>query len=205
MRKSELPAWAAKYDRKGLAFRKRGDAFRVYEVSSKRTEGKAYPVLTQKYIGTLTEKDGLLPARTKERKLTGQLECCLSHFVIENFGREIKRSFFNSGDFKDALLRAAVIGWMFGCIPQKRMIPLSASSIGFEEKMEKVLSMSEDRMKKAVSSVDRAVSAVIKDPADLAYLRSRLLTCTVPESDTRFPGYPEDIAKLLATYGGTFR
>lgn len=103
-------------------------------------------MLAQKYIGTLTEKDGLLPARTKKRKMTGQLECCLSHFVIENFGMEIKRSFFNSGDFKDALLRAAVIGWMFGCVPQKRMIPLSASSIGFEEKMEKALGISEDRI-----------------------------------------------------------
>ena len=205
MKKTDLPAWAARYDRKGLAFRKRGNSFRVYEVSSRRVRGTDYPVTSQRYIGTVTEEYGLIPARTKNMKRSGSLECCLSHFVIENFGSEIRKSFFNAGGFGEALLRVATVGWIFGCIPQRRMLALSACSVGFEEGMEKAVLMSEDRIRKAIAAVDRAVRTEIRNPDDLDYLRSRLLTCTVPENDPRFPGYPDDVRQMLSGYGGRFR
>lgn len=206
MKKSELPEWARKYDRPGLAFRKVGDSFQVLEVSSKRVEGKDYPVLSQNYIGTITEKDGLVPARKKKPCIPEMIECCLSHFVIENHARDIKRSFFNSaGPIAESMMRAAVLGWVFGCVPQERMIGLSALSIGFEEGMKKTLSLPSDRLEKAVASVQRIVSGDIVDAGDLAFLRARLATETVPKSDPRFPGYPDDIKELLAKYGGNYR
>ena len=206
MKKSDLPEWARKYDRPGLTFRKVGNSFHVLEVSSKRVKGKGYPLLSQDYIGTITEKDGLIPARKKKPCIPEMIECSLSHFVIENHARDIKRSFFNSaGAIAESMMRVAVLGWIFGCVPQERMIGLSALSIGFEEDMKKTLSLPSDRLEKAIASVQRIVSNDISDARDLAFLRARLATETVPKSDPRFPGYPDDIRELLAKYGGNYR
>ena len=74
MKKNDLPAWAKKYDGKGIAFRKRGDSFAVVRVSSHSEQGKQYQVLKKTYMGRVTERDGFSPKEERAKKDDSLLE-----------------------------------------------------------------------------------------------------------------------------------
>ena len=53
MKKELLPDFAKPYKTKGFDVRLVRGCYQLFKISSKRVEGKSYPVLTQIYIGTI--------------------------------------------------------------------------------------------------------------------------------------------------------
>lgn len=205
MKKNDLPAWAKKYDRKGIAFRKRGDSFAVFRVSSHREQGKKYPVLDQTYLGTVSERDGFSPSNERAKTNDVLLECGLSHFVMANFHRELLRSVFNSSpDLADNKIAAAIVLFLYGAITP-RTVRLTCVAYGREDVIVRLGSSSLpslDNLRKRIESLFRERFGDENDRNDLiCILRQEM-------SDPRsreFSGYTEDARKIMEKYGGDFR
>jgi len=60
MKKELLPDFAKPYKTKGFDVRLVRGCYQLFKISSKRVEGKSYPVLTQIYIGTIDPVKGLV-------------------------------------------------------------------------------------------------------------------------------------------------
>lgn len=205
MKKNDLPAWAKKHDGKGIAFRKRGDSFAVFRVSSHREQGKKYPVLDQTYLGTVSERDGFSPGNERAKTDDVLLECGLSHFVMANFHRELLRSVFNSSpDLADNKIAAAIVLFLYGAITP-RTVRLTCVAYGREDVIVRLGSSSLpslDNLRKRIESLFRERFGDENDRNDLiCILRQEM-------SDPRsreFSGYTEDARKIMEKYGGDFR
>lgn len=196
MKKNDLPAWAKKYDGKGITFRKRGDSFALFRVSSHREPGKKYPVVEQTYLGTVSEK-----AKTNDVLL----ECGLSHFIMANFHRDLLRSVFNSaGDLADNRIAAAIVLFLYGAITP-RTVRLTSVTKGREDTVIRLGSSSLsslENLRKRIENLFRERFGDENDRNDLiCILRQEM-------SDPRsreFAGYTEEAGKIMEKYGGDFR
>lgn len=57
------PEWVEKYNTKGNIIRTSKNCYYLYKATSKRVEGKSYPVCVQTYIGKITEEGLIEPDR----------------------------------------------------------------------------------------------------------------------------------------------
>lgn len=205
MKKNDLPAWAKKYDGKGIAFRKRGDSFAVFRVSSHREQGKKYPVLDQTYLGIVSERDGFSPSNEKAKTDDTLLECGLSHFVMANFHRDLLRSVFNSSpDLADNKIAAAIVLFLYGAITP-RTVRLTSVTHGREDTVLRLGSSSFpslDNLRKRIENLFTERFGDENDRNDLiCILRQEMTDPRSPE----FSGYTEEARKIMEKYGGDFR
>ena len=205
MKKNDLPAWAKKYDGKGIAFRKRGDSFALFRVSSHREQGKKYPVLDQAYLGTVSERDGFSPSYEKAKTNGVLLECGLSHFIMANFHRELLRSVFNSSpDLADNKIAAAIVLFLYGAITP-RTIRLSCVAHGREDTVLRLGSSSLPSLENLRKRIENLFTEKFGDESDrndlICILRQEMADPRSPE----FSGYTEEARKIMEKYGGDFR
>ena len=205
MKKNDLPAWAKKYDGKGIAFRKRGDSFVLFRVSSHREQGKKYPVLDQTYLGTISERDGFSPSYEKAKTNDVLLECGLSHFIMANFHRELLRSVFNSShDLADNKIAAAIVLFLYGAITP-RTVKLTSVTHGREDTVLRLGSSSLpslENLRKRIENLFREKFGDESDRNDLiCILRQEMADPRNPE----FSGYTEEARKIMEKYGGDFK
>ena len=205
MKKNDLPAWAKKYDGKGIAFRKRGDSFALFRVSSHREHGKKYPVVEQPYLGTVSEKYGFSPSNERAKTDDVLLECGLSHFIMANFHRELLRSVFNSSpDLADNKIAAAIVLFLYGAITP-RTIRLSCVAHGREDTVLRLGSSSLPSLENLRKRIENLFTEKFGDESDrndlICILRQEMADPRSPE----FSGYTEEARKIMEKYGGYFR
>ena len=95
MKKELLPDFAKPYKTKGFDVRLVRGCYQLFKISSKRVEGKSYPVLTQIYIGTIDPVKGLVEKKLSSDELTSLVEYGLSNFILKHFKRDLIRSMYN--------------------------------------------------------------------------------------------------------------
>ena len=205
MKKNDLPAWAKKYDGKGIAFRKRGDSFALFRVSSHREHGKKYPVVEQTYLGTVSEKYGFSPSNERAKTDDVLLECGLSHFIMANFHRELLRSVFKSSpDLADNKIAAAIVLFLYGAITP-RTIRLSCVAHGREDTVLRLGSSSLPSLENLRKRIENLFTEKFGDESDrndlICILRQEMADPRSPE----FSGYTEEARKIMEKYGGDFK
>ena len=205
MKKNDLPAWANKYDGKGISFRRRGDSFAVFRVSSHREQGKKYPVLDQTYLGTVSERDGFSPSNERAKTDDALLECGLSHFVMANFHRDLLRSVFNSSpDLADNKIAAAIVLFLYGAITP-RTVRLTSVTHGREDTVLSLGSSSLPSLENLRKRIENLFTERFGDESDrndlICILRQEMTDPRSPE----FSGYTEEARKIMEKYGGDFR
>lgn len=205
MKKNDLPAWVKKYDGKGIAFRKRGDSFAVFRVSSHREQGRKYPVLDQTYLGTVSERDGFSPSNERAKTDDALLECGLSHFVMANFHRDLLRSVFNSStDLADNKIAAAIVLFLYGAITP-RTVRLTSVTHGREDTVLSLGSSSLPSLENLRKRIENLFTERFGDESDrndlVCILRQEMTDPRSPE----FSGYTEEARKIMEKYGGDFR
>ena len=205
MKKNDLPAWANKYDGKGISFRRRGDSFAVFRVSSHREQGKKYPVLDQTYLGTVSERDGFSPSNERAKTDDALLECGLSHFVMANFHRDLLRSVFNSSpDLADNKIAAAIVLFLYGAITP-RTVRLTSVTHGREDTVLSLGSSSLPSLENLRKRIENLFTERFGDENDrndlVCILRQEMTDPRSPE----FSGYTEEARKIMEKYGGDFR
>lgn len=60
----KYPDWVERHHTKGTSIKKIGNNYYLYSVTSRYDRDKGYPVSVQKYIGTISEDDGLVKPQT---------------------------------------------------------------------------------------------------------------------------------------------
>lgn len=205
MKKNDLPAWAKKYDGKGIAFRRRGDSLAVFRVSSHREQGRKYPVLDQTYLGTVSERDGFSPSNERAKTDDALLECGLSHFVMANFHRDLLRSVFNSSpDLADNKIAAAIVLFLYGAITP-RTVRLTSVTHGREDTVLSLGSSSLPSLENLRKRIENLFTERFGDENDrndlVCILRQEMTDPRSPE----FSGYTEEARKIMEKYGGDFR
>lgn len=205
MKKNDLPAWAKKYDGKGIAFRRRGDSFAVFRVSSHREQGRKYPVLDQTYLGIVSERDGFSPSNERAKTDDMLLECGLSHFVMANFHRNLLRSVFNSSpDLADNKIAAAIVLFLYGAITP-RTVRLTSVTHGREDTVLSLGSSSLPSLENLRKRIENLFTERFGDENDrndlVCILRQEVTDPRSPE----FSGYTEEARKIMDKYGGDFR
>ncbi len=205
MKKNELPDWVLKYDGKGITFRKKGDAYLMIKVSSKRVSGKNYPLLSQEYLGTITEKDGFIPTKEKAKSSDFLVECCLSHFIMANFYGDLLSSLFNTNSkFAEAKIRASIILFIYGTITPLT-IRLSIVSLGYEEEIEKLSSLNLNSITKLSTRISSLFKQTFSDETDRENLICLLKQGLIDSRTKKFTSYNERVLEILKKYGDNFK
>ena len=205
MKKNDLPLWAQKYDGRGITFRKRGDSFILIKVSSHRDKGKKYPVISQTYLGTVSEKDGFSPSNEKAKTNDVLLECGLSHFIMANFHRDLLRSTFNSAKkLADNKIAAAIVLFLYGSITP-RTIKLTSISIGLEGTILKLGASSKSSLDNLVKRIENLFKETFEDETDRNDLICILKQEMVDPRNNEFNGYTEAAKEILKKYGDDFQ
>lgn len=80
---AEYPEWVMKYKKKGTYINKVGDKYYLYAAHSERIKGtNKVRRVSDGYLGRITEKDGLIPAKKILRSDPISFELGLSFFII---------------------------------------------------------------------------------------------------------------------------
>lgn len=205
MKKNELPNWVLKYDAKGITFRKKGNTYLMIKVSSKRVTDKNYPILSQEYLGTITEKEGFTPSKEKAKSKDFLLECSLSHFIMANFYDDLLRASFNSNKkLAESKIKAAIILFIYGAITPLT-IRLSTISIGCEEEIEKLSLSSINTISNLSKRISNLFKEKITDEMDRVNLICLLKQGVVDPRNTNFTSYNDKVLEILKKYGDDFK
>lgn len=202
MKASDLPEWARIYKTKGHDVRRVGKDFSLYQITSKMVEGKNHPVLVQKYLGRITEKDGFIPARIALSSSTKVLEFGLTDFLLRNFKRELEEHIFNSAaSFREDTIRLAIIYHVFGSTAEE-VIRSTMMSMGHEDKL---ISMGRQRsrtVERLSGTLGKLFESAIGDVDDRARLTALLRSSVVESSENaRIDGYPKDADAIIDKWG----
>jgi len=96
------PDWVMKHKKKGTYINKVGDRYYLYAAHSERIKGtQKVRRVSDGYIGRITEKDGLIPAKDKIKGTPYAFEIGLSFTIIsicENIHNGLKKSYRKHAD-----------------------------------------------------------------------------------------------------------
>ena len=194
-----LPDFAKPYKKKGYDIRFVNNKYQLFKLSSKRIEGKKYPVLIQEYIGTIDSEKGLI---LKKPTLSNDLvEFGLSHFIISTFKRSLVRSLFNGSNDSIGLIYLAIINYMYNHYDE-RFINLSYLS-NFKDKYELFLNLdNEYKIKRLTDKIDFLFKDLIKNDEDRDYLVESLKNIKVSKINLN-PSitYSSELVNLFSKYG----
>ena len=199
MKKELLPDFAKPYKTKGFDVRLVRGCYQLFKISSKRVEGKSYPVLTQIYIGTIDPVKGLVEKKLSSDELPALVEYGLSNFILKHFKRDLIRSMYNINS--EYLLILAVIYFMYGHF-EERFVKLSFLYKSFKEQTPIALSDSIiRRLKKAAGKISEYFENLIPDKSDRDYLIVLLREIRV-KGNTTTPAvsYQQEIKDILDRY-----
>lgn len=196
MTNNELPEWAKIYKTKGHQVRKVGREYSLYRVTSRKVEGKSYPVLQQTYLGRITEKEGFIPARVQLTTRTKTMEFGLTDFIMRNFRRDLERSIFNSAaGFKEDTIRIAVIYHVFGATTEG-VIRSTALSLGHEARLIEIGARRSKTVERLSAKIGELMSAAIPDGDDRKTLECLLRNC-VATSEDAINGYCDEADEII--------
>lgn len=197
-----LPDFAKPYKTKGFDVRLVKNSYQLFKVSSKRVEGKAYPVLIQEYIGTIDPEKGLLPKKVDVMVASSSLsllEFGLSDFVLKNFRERLASTIFNIDD-KSVYIYMAVVLFMYGHA-NERFLNLSFLST-YITLTDSIQSKSSQKMiVKLADKIKEYFVELIPDEGDRDYLIIRLRELKVSKSPSPKIIYPADITDIFDKYG----
>ena len=99
---AEYPEWVMKYKKKGTYINKVGDKYYLYAAHSERIKGtNKVRRVSDGYLGRITEKDGLIPAKKILRSDPISFELGLSFFIISQTSdilNGLKKSYRRNGE-----------------------------------------------------------------------------------------------------------
>jgi hypothetical protein len=162
MKINNMPEWVKKYKTKGTTIRyiENSKQYVLIRVKSNRVKDKTYPVVSQEYLGIITET-GL---KLKYGVSIDNLEFGVSYFIYMNFKRELERKFSFDNGFTPTLICATIIYFLYGSISDT-LLHLSAIGLFMNVDSFTIKShfiITETRLKKIKSHslfIDRSLSS----------------------------------------------
>lgn len=202
MKIEDLPLWAQKYKTKGRDVRKRGNSYVLFEITSKYVQGCKYPKLEQKYLGVITEEDGLIEPAKKITPETKVYEYGLSHFIYYNFKRPLFRCIFNSSlDSKKYIILLGIIKYIYGIIDEDT-INSTMISCSCEEKLLELSTVGSKSIETVAKKIDFLFKELIFNEKDRIILINNLKYSVVVSRKNKIEhAYPKKATEILDKYG----
>ena len=194
-----LPDFAKPFKKPGYDVRFVNNQYQLFKISSKRVKGCSYPKLSQEYVGTITEKDGLIISRViPSNKL---VEFGLSSFILTYFKRQLLRSLFNTSNDDIGLVYLAIIQFIYHHY-EERFIKLSYIS-KYENKYSIFLKLNpEKKILNLSNRIQTLFKELIHDDLDRDYLIEELRNIKVSlDDDNPSYKYNDEIKTILNKYG----
>lgn len=201
MKLDDLPDFAKPYKKKGFDVRKCGNAYRLLRITSKRVEGKKYPVLVQEYIGTILE-DGSLRKKPERSPSSGQYqEFALSDFLMRYHKRLLQRSLYGyKGEMSVPLIKLAVLFYVFGTVSELALRH-SRLTVDDVESLTEVARTQEARIKRLSEKIRVAQNELFG--ADRADFEMLMRLCVIDTLSQKIPEYPNEALSVLSRRGIT--
>lgn len=201
MKLEDLPDFAKPYKKKGFDVRKSGDAYRLLRITSKRVEGKKYPVLVQEYIGTILKDGTLRKAQEKGPSFGPYQEFGLSDFLMNQHKRLLQRSLYGyKGEQFLPLLKLAVLFYVFGSISP---IALTHSRLTVKDAdaLAAIAATQRPRIERLSKKIQDAQEELFGEEKTDFELLMRL--CVVDALSQKTPPYPPEALEILKRRGLT--
>lgn len=120
---ANYPDWVLKHKRKGTYINKVGDKYYLYAAHSERVKGtNKVRRISDGYLGRITEKDGLIPSRTKSILNPFSFELGLSYIILlftDDICCGLRKSFPRNGDL---IYVCSVLTYIYGFYSQELFI-----------------------------------------------------------------------------------
>ena len=200
MKKEILPDFAKPYKTKGYDVRQIKNNYALFKITSKRVEGKSYPILVQKYVGIIDPEKGLLHKKTYDND-TSYLEYGLSHMISTNFNRELARSIsFANPPSVDLTIKLGIIYYVHGSICDDAI----KLSYIFKDKIAELIQYKEVCNIKRIQTIANKIESEMKLKfGDDKEAITALLKLVVVREDEKNPQpfYSERIIKIIEFHG----
>lgn len=200
MKLEDLPDFAKPYKKKGYEVRLCGKAYRLLRISSKRVEGKKYPVLSQEYIGTILEDGTLKKSKIESRGPGFVQEFGLSDFLMKRFRRTLQRSIYGyEGERGLHILLLGILFYVFGTVSEEAIKRCRLTC-----KHAKVLSSVASEQRKRIERLSQKIATEQEKlfGTDRADFEMFMRLCVVESVSKKAPEYPEEALEILHRHEG---
>jgi hypothetical protein len=197
----QYPEWVQKHKTKGTTVRKTSvGSYVLFNVSSKRVNGKKYPVLIQEYVGIITE-DGIIPKKTTLNNKTIYIEYGLSKFIFSNFHRSILRHISSSegNENKEMIFICSILHYIFGSYDDD-ILKLSFISNNFTIKKEYLTPRRISLIITLSNKICEAIKIKISDPRDNMLIQGMLRNILINVETKTILNHSDEINTLLSKY-----
>lgn len=193
-----LPDFVKPFKRKSYDVRLVRGSYQLFKISSKRVEGRKYPILVQEYIGTIDPVHGLIPKKIAQN--LNLVEFGLSNFILKHFRRILSRSLFNNEKNND-LIYLAIIKFIYKHVDE-RFIKLSYVSKFIKAYDIVINSNYEPKVERLANKIEDLMLQLIPNHTDCDYLTVLLRDIKVDRNNP-YPNieYSYEIKSILDKYG----
>ena len=201
MKLEDLPEFVKPYKVKGYDVRKRGNRYVLFKISSQRVKDKKYPVLKQEYIGVIDPDKGLIESGKNNINTNKvMVEYGFSNIICRNFIKDISNASFGSRD--KSYVKLCIVYYIFGNI-EERTLKLTHLTCNDEDCFNKALKITEDRLKKMSSCIDKILKEKINDENDFLYIvnASKMVMVDSNIKYIKEKEYPDSLKEVLNKYG----
>ena len=201
MKLADLPEFARPFKKKGFDIFLCKNRYQLFKISSKRVEGKSYPVTTRTYIGTIDPVKGLILKRGSPGSQSQDefVEYGLSAFICSHFKRKVMRSIYGS---YTPVFYMGLLLFMYGHVEEhfltltyiRNYLPLLPELSG-----PNALS----RVQKASENIRACLDAMFFEQSDRDYVCASLRAITVSAAASAAPHiqYPSELKAVFDKYG----
>ena len=197
-KKTDYPDWAEKYRGKGRTVLKTKNGYALYECTSVYVKGGP-PKSKSTYLGKITEKEGFVPKKTNTGTAPVYVEYGLSHIILMNFKREIKRHIYQCSD---DLMYLGVIRYIFGS-SDLAFLRHSYLTYGEAERLHEIAEKIGGKKIDRVSDfIRKKIVERIPDESERRYVERLLMLCVVESgpASTRKPAFPDEAKSILEAH-----
>ncbi len=193
-----LPDFVKPFKKKGYDVRFVRGSYQLFKISSKRVEGRKYPILVQEYIGTIDPVYGLMPKKIAQN--LNLVEFGLSNFILKHFRRILSRSLFNNGKNHD-LMYLAIIKFIYKHVDE-RFVKLSYVSKFIKDYEIVINSNYHPKVERLANKIEDLMLQLIPNNTDCDYLIVLLKDIKVDRNNP-YPNieYSNEIKSILDKYG----
>lgn len=201
-KKNNYPDWVEKYRAPGVTIRKTPTGYALYKCTSTYVKGST-PKSVQEYLGKVTEKDGFIPKAAKPSSEPVFLEYGLSHFILQNFKRELRRA---SSSNNEDIIQLGIIYFIFGDISSFSLSNSLLTADRAQELLDYYARITPKRIMTVSKKIDKVLEEEIPDETDRRHLIDGLKMSVwekgrkLPENHKLLPNIKEIIERYGLNY-----
>lgn len=191
------PDWVEKYRSKGHTIKKTKYGYGLYKCTSTYVRGQK-PKSVQTFLGVIDENKGFIP-KTVTVNNPEYIEYGLSHFIINNFKRELQRT---SRDGNIRVINLGIIMYIFGSVNELFIQSCALTHNETNDYIDYYSKISDLRIRNVSSKIDKLLHSNFDNEDDRNVVEQSLRLCVVERHNIKHnPNIPNEVIKTIENAG----